>query len=59
MVHRCAADGSYMSASDLRVHFGLGKSDKPVTVSVKWRNGKTETYANTPIDRIVILKQTK
>ena len=59
MVHRCAADGSYMSASDLRVHFGLGKSDKPVTVSVKWRNGKTETYANTPIDRVVTLKQTK
>ena len=37
----CHADGSYMSSSDSRVHFGLG-TGKIKSVSVRWPDGKKQ-----------------
>ncbi len=57
LLRRCATDGSYLSASDSRVHFGLGGFASPVTVTVKWSGGKTDIFRNVAIDRGVTLKQ--
>ncbi len=57
LLRRCATDGSYMSASDKRVHFGLGDSAGPVTISVRWPGGKTNVYTNVSVDRIVTLRE--
>jgi hypothetical protein len=54
---RARSDGSYASANDPRVVVGLGTSTDPVTVRVQWPDGKTEEFANQPIDRWVTLKQ--
>ncbi|MGB9363760.1 MAG: CRTAC1 family protein, partial [Candidatus Sulfotelmatobacter sp.] len=43
---------SYLSQSDLRLHFGLGANDKMNEVSVRWPNGETETLRNVPADFI-------
>ncbi|MBL36791.1 MAG: hypothetical protein CMP07_00100 [Xanthomonadales bacterium] len=41
---RAATDGSYLSASDPRVLFGLGDDDQPVTVEVRWPGGGVEQW---------------
>jgi hypothetical protein len=56
LLRRCAADGSYMSASDRRVHVGLGKATT-ANVTVRWPNGGTNTYANLPVDRVITLRE--
>lgn len=40
------AGSSYLSSSDRRVYFGLGKSSKVDEVTVLWPSGKRETFKN-------------
>jgi hypothetical protein len=44
--------GSYLSQSDLRLHFGLGAATKMDSVEVRWPTGKTETITAVAADRI-------
>ena len=50
-------DGSYLSASDRRVHFGLGGDATPVRIIVEWPRGLREMWTGVKVDRIVTLKQ--
>lgn len=43
--------GSYLSQSDLRVHFGLGTATKIDSVEIRWNSGKVETIKNVEIDK--------
>jgi enediyne biosynthesis protein E4 len=43
--------GSYLSQSDLRLHFGLGTHDKIDTVEIFWPSGKKDTLKNIATDR--------
>jgi hypothetical protein len=43
---------SYLSQNDLRLHFGLGASDKMNEVSVRWPNGETEVLRDVSADFI-------
>jgi hypothetical protein len=43
--------GSYQSASDPRLHFGLGEIDRVESVEVTWPTGKTERFRNLAVDR--------
>ncbi len=54
LVRRSRRDGSYLTASDPRVLFGLGDSTVPVTVVVEWPGGESETFAP-PLDRYTTL----
>jgi enediyne biosynthesis protein E4 len=54
---RVRTDGSYLSASDDRVHVGLGKSDRVSSVMVEWPDGLHESFTGVAIDRIVDLKR--
>jgi hypothetical protein len=51
-----ATAGSYLSASDSRVHFGLG-SDTNVTVEIVWPSGRRQVLDNIAADRIVTVKE--
>jgi hypothetical protein len=42
--------GSYLSQSDLRVHFGLAKATHIDTVEVRWPSGKTEMLKDLEAD---------
>jgi enediyne biosynthesis protein E4 len=44
--------GSYISQNDLRLHFGLGASDKMSEVMITWPNGKKEVLRDVPADFI-------
>ena len=54
---RAHTDGSYLCASDPRVHFGLGKSAKVEALAVQWPSGLRERWSGVAVDRIHILRQ--
>jgi len=43
--------GSYLSQNDLRIHFGLGASDKIQSVTIHWPSGRVETLNNLVVDK--------
>jgi hypothetical protein len=49
--------GSYLSQSDLRLHFGLGEMARIDKVEVQWPNGKTQVFEGVDADRFYHLKQ--
>jgi hypothetical protein len=57
LFRRVRTDGSYLSASDLRVHFGLGPSGAPAAVVVQWPDGHRERWAAVAVDRVVTLRR--
>jgi hypothetical protein len=50
------ASGSYLSASDERVHFGLG-SDKETTVEIVWPGGKRQILEKVAANQIITVKE--
>lgn len=50
-------DGSMLSASDIRVHFGLADNPRIDRVVVHWLDGKKEGWQNIRPDQIVTLRQ--
>jgi predicted nucleotidyltransferase len=51
------SDGSYLTASDSRVHFGLGTQLDIEAVIVEWPSGLKEQWLDIRADRIVTLRQ--
>ncbi len=49
--------GSYLSQSDLRLHFGLGASARMDEVTVHWPDGKQQSFHDLPADRFYRLKE--
>jgi len=47
--------GSYCSQSDLRAHFGLGRTTTTDRIIVRWPDGAREAFGVSGIDRIVAL----
>jgi hypothetical protein len=54
----CTTDGSYMSASDPRVHFGLGQATT-VTIHLQWPSGLIGTYKNLAVNRLIAIREGK
>ena len=52
-----SGDGSYASASDSRVHFGLGKSSAVTGVVVRWGDGSVERFKTQDTGRYVTLRR--
>lgn len=44
--------GSYLSASDKRVHFGLGSDRRVELLEIRWPSGIVQTWLDIPADRI-------
>ena len=57
LLRRCATDGSYLSASDRRIHFGLGAATQVETISVHWPSGRTDTITSPPINQYLTLRE--
>jgi enediyne biosynthesis protein E4 len=57
LVDEVRSGSSYISNSDMRVHFGLAKSEKIDWVEVRWLSGLTERFSNLGVDQIHTLKE--
>jgi enediyne biosynthesis protein E4 len=47
----------YMSASDPRIHFGLGKRNKIQSLQITWPSGQVDKLTNMPVDQIIAVKE--
>ena len=54
---RAHTDGSYLSSSDPRVHFGLAESEEIGSVVVEWPRGPRETWTGIAPNRVIPLRQ--
>ncbi len=54
---RVHSDASYLSANDIRAHFGLGDKPDIEAVLVQWPDGSQERFRDLRADRIVSLRQ--
>ena len=54
---RCHTDGSYLSANDSRIIFGLGSSKIVGRVEVHWPDGGCEAWDCMEVDRYVTLRR--
>jgi hypothetical protein len=50
--------GSYASASDKRVHFGLGQESKVQLLEVQWPSGAVQRIQNVAADQILKVRET-
>ena len=57
LVRRVHTDSSYCSASDRRVHFGLGGQSVIRAIEVLWPDGSTEQWPPPPLKRVTDLVQ--
>jgi hypothetical protein len=48
---------SYMSAHDLRIHFGLGKRRKIELLEIAWPSGHVDKLTDVPINQILTVKE--
>ena len=48
---------SYMSASDPRIFFGLGKRTKIESLEITWPSGQVDKLTNLQADRIIAVKE--
>ncbi len=49
--------GSYISQSDLRVHFGLGRAEKVELIEVHWPSGQTDTVKDVKPNQVLYIKE--
>jgi len=57
LVDEVRSGSSYISNSDMRVHFGLGKTEKIEWVEIRWPSGLTERFTNLAVDQIHTVKE--
>lgn len=51
--------GSYLSQSDLCLHFGLGAADVVELVEVRWPSGVVDQLKNVPVNRRIFIEEGK
>ncbi len=49
--------GSYLSQSDLRVHFGVGNAKQIDKLTVKWPSGQVDHWTNIAADRQIVVTE--
>ena len=53
----CHTDGSFLSASDRRVHLGLGRASQVERLSIRWPSGHTDVWHDLRGDRQITLTE--
>ncbi len=51
-----SSNGSY-SASDLRIHFGLGEAKRADLVEIRWPSGVVDTWKDLEVNRLYVLEE--
>jgi hypothetical protein len=49
--------GSYQSAGDPRLHFGLAKADRVASVEVRWPSGRVDRFDDLPANAGYLLRE--
>jgi hypothetical protein len=49
--------GSYLSQSDLRLHFGLGAATKVDRIEITWPGGAKSSKSDTPVNQLLEIRE--
>ena len=49
--------GSYLSQSDLRLYFGIGKAARIERLEIRWPSGKTQSFEDLEVDRLLVVRE--
>jgi hypothetical protein len=52
ITRHCRADGSYLSSSDPRVHFGLGAANRIDRLTIRWPSGQIDTHGRRVCEQV-------
>jgi len=58
-IREIAGGGSYLSQSDLRAHFGIGKAIRAERVEVKWPSGQSQVFQNLEADKFYLIEESR
>ncbi|NIM13181.1 MAG: hypothetical protein GTO45_13775 [Candidatus Aminicenantes bacterium] len=53
------SSSGYLSQSDYRLHFGLGKNKKAEKIEIRWPNGKVQVLKNIDANQVLTITQGK
>ena len=56
-VREVRSQSSYLSASDLRLHFGLGNAIRVDRIEVRWVSGRVQVLEDVGVDRVVVVEE--
>ena len=56
-IREIAGGGSYLSQSDLRTNFGLGKTSRVKSVEVTWPSGQRQLFRNVEADKFYLIEE--
>jgi hypothetical protein len=56
-IREITGGGSYLSQSDLRANFGLGKSKTVDTIEVTWPSGSRQTFKSVDADKFYLVEE--
>jgi enediyne biosynthesis protein E4 len=58
-IREIAGGGSYLSQSDLRLNFGLGKAKRAEVVDITWPSGQRQTFRDVEADKFYLVEEGK
>jgi len=58
-IREIAGGGSYLSKSDLRANFGLGKLKRAETVEITWPSGQKQVFRQVDADNFYLIEEGK
>jgi enediyne biosynthesis protein E4 len=56
-IREISGGGSYLSQSDLRAHFGIGKASRAESVQVKWPSGAQQSFHDVDGDKFYVITE--
>lgn len=56
-VREVRSQSSYLSVSDLRLHFGLGNARRVDRIEVRWASGRVQVLEDVGVDRVVVVEE--
>jgi enediyne biosynthesis protein E4 len=58
-IREIAGGGSYLSQSDLRAHFGLGRQTRVESMEISWPSGLRQSFTGIDADRFYVVEEGK
>jgi len=58
-VREVASGASYLSTHDLRVHFGLGTSERVDRLDIYWPSGQVDRWKDLDADQFLVVREGK
>jgi hypothetical protein len=56
-IREIAGGGSYLSQSDLRANFGIGKATVAESIEIRWPSGQGQTFHDAPRDKFYLVQE--